>query len=348
MSCKFPLKGEIVGFNEETGRNRIIVSSIDQSKDLDENGDLLKKYIRIPCGKCASCRIDKSREWADRMMLELAENDGKAIFLTLTYNDNNLDFTEIEDWAYYGYLPRYPYERYDDVGNLYIGAKPTLNVRDTQLFLKRLRKEFDDKTIRFYLAGEYGPKSQRPHYHLIVFGLTLDDFPDRKEHGRNELGQIYYKSRKLQDIWKKGFCLFSEVSWKTCAYVARYCQKKLYGDLGDTVYESRKPPFSTMSRRPGIAGTYLGARNDIFDMAKLYVPGAEVNLPKYFLRILRLRYPAWYDKIMAERKEFASDVSFLRLDQTECDLVEQGYIENEKLERSITALRRDRVDSDLK
>lgn len=47
-----------------------------------------------------------------------------------------------------------------------------LYYRDIQLFLKRLRKfiskNYDEK-IRYYIIGEYGTKSLRPHWHLLLF-----------------------------------------------------------------------------------------------------------------------------------------------------------------------------------
>lgn len=41
-------------------------------------------YIPVPCGKCASCHCDYSRDWSNRMILELQDHD-EAMFLTLTY-----------------------------------------------------------------------------------------------------------------------------------------------------------------------------------------------------------------------------------------------------------------------
>lgn len=34
--------------------------------------------VAVPCGKCIGCRLDYSRNWADRMMLEL-DHTGKAL-----------------------------------------------------------------------------------------------------------------------------------------------------------------------------------------------------------------------------------------------------------------------------
>ena len=216
----------------------------------------------VPCGKCLGCRIDYSREWANRMCIELDDNP-RAIFLTLTYNDEHLPLTD--------------------------SGVPTLDKRDLQLFWKRLRKSFPGVTIRYYVAGEYGPKTLRPHYHAIVYGLALDDFPDLYTRGCNELRQPYYSSPRMAGIWGNGYILMSEVSYKTCAYVARYVLKKHYGSdkyfLGDAIQE-----FSLCSRRPGIgllhANDYVLSGNNIFPLTT--ASGVvEVSLPKAFIRHAR-------------------------------------------------------------
>lgn len=213
----------------------------------------------VPCGKCLGCRIDYSREWANRMCIELDDNP-RAVFLTLTYND--------------AHLPR------SDSG------RPTLCKRDLQLFWKRLRKSFPGVTIRYYVAGEYGPKTLRPHYHAIVYGISLADFPDLYCLGHNELRQPYYSSRRMESIWGNGYILMSDVSYKTCAYVARYVLKKHYGSdktrLCDSIQE-----FSLCSRRPGIgllhAVDYVLSGNNMFPLST--ASGVvDVSLPKSFIR----------------------------------------------------------------
>lgn len=153
----------------------------------------------VPCGTCIGCRIDYVREWTNRMAFELVDNNYSAIFVTLTYSNDELTFTR---------------------------DGPSLNKKDTQDFLKRLRYFFPDKKIRFYLCGEYGPRTFRPHYHAIIYGLSLADFSDLRCFGMNELRQSYFTSDKFASIWKHGFVMMSEVNYKTCAYVSRYVLKK--------------------------------------------------------------------------------------------------------------------------
>lgn len=185
-------------------------------------------YTTVPCGKCRECKMDFAKQWANRMVLE-SQDWPRNLFFTATYNNANLPINASS-------------------------GLPTLSKRDVQLFMKRLRKEFEPKKIRFYFAGEYGSRTHRPHYHAILFNLGLEDFPDRRIHSYNELKQPLYYSPTLESIWSHGFILMSDVTWKTCNYVARYVDKKAFLDdvpITNGEYDW-EPEFSLSSRRPGI------------------------------------------------------------------------------------------------
>jgi hypothetical protein len=60
------------------------------------------------------------------------------------------------------------YPRFEDCDNLI----PYCNTSDCQKFLKRLRFHIKTKyneEIRFYAVSEYGPRTYRPHWHLLLF-----------------------------------------------------------------------------------------------------------------------------------------------------------------------------------
>lgn len=193
-------------------------------------------YIPVPCGRCVGCQIDYARTWANRMILELADNKDRAIFLTLTYDDDHLISNGYKDID--GHVQLYE----------------TLDVDDLQKFWKRLRKRFPSRRIRYVIAGEYGPKTQRPHYHAIVYGLDLSDFSDLdlyKCYGKH-LEYRLYKSKCLADVWQNGYILVAGCNWHTCNYVSRYVLKKCYGQVAKSEYQYRVPPFILSSRRPGI------------------------------------------------------------------------------------------------
>lgn len=323
MPCYNPLVGIYKGEHTESGAKKF---DIQGKIDIFEAKVFFPGSVQIPCGKCIGCKLDYSRQWADRMMLELASYNGKGIFVTLTYNNDNLPMV------------------FDDDEPL----APTLDKRDLQLFMKKLRsrERFENRRLRFYAAGEYGAKTFRPHYHAIIFGLEIGDFEDVRKIGRNEIGQIYYTSKEFEDIWNKGFILLCDVSWNTCAYVSRYVTKKIVKDF-DLEDKGIQKEFSVMSRRPGLGRLFLEANPDCLD--KMEIPlcssygSVKVRLPKYFINTLKLTDPDRYDTIIKQRSKSALDRTLLELQRT--DLSYLDYLEmceNKKLEQ-IRVLRRNKV-----
>lgn len=285
--------------------------------------------ISVPCGHCIGCRLDKSREWADRMMLEL-DHSKTAVFLTLTYDQDHVPIAMLND----------------DSEPFY-----TLCKRDFQLFMKRLRKYFSGKEIRFYAAGEYGDHTFRPHYHAILFGIDTADFPDLVRFGSNPFGQPYYTSDILARLWSNGFVSLAPVSWQTCAYVARYCTKKLDGDLSILyAYRNCVPPFALMSRRPGIAGYYAVDHPELLSESKQYVSDlnglkkiTKVSTPKYLFEKLELTNPSLYYKIKSDRARFARDKLLIELSKTDLDLFEYNKVREANKTSSVQALKRSSI-----
>lgn len=185
-------------------------------------GDI-KDGIPFPCGQCLACRINKRRYWTLRLLLEFFENHEKASFVTLTYSDEHLPLSE--------------------------SVRPVLSKRDVQLFLKRVRKKFG-QGIRYYAAGEYGPKTQRPHYHIILFGVGPDELDSDWFYFGGKSGPYrpnYCRPSTLFSLWKLGVVHIGEVTQHSIQYVAGYVTKKIT-KKGDGL----EPEFSLMSRRPGI------------------------------------------------------------------------------------------------
>lgn len=106
--------------------------------------------INVPCGKCYDCRARRASGWSFRLMKE-SERSSSAYFVTLTYSTENIKLTK----------------------NKFMN----LNKRDLQLYFKRLRKLNKGIKLKYYAVGEYGEKSNRPHYHIILFNAkysTID------------------------------------------------------------------------------------------------------------------------------------------------------------------------------
>lgn len=283
-----------------------------------------RDFVEIPCGKCLGCRLDYSRQWADRCMLEL-EDASSAYFVTLTYDDNHL-----------------PRSAYADPDSGEAKASYTLRKRDFQLFMKRLRYYMPSDEIRFFACGEYGSHTYRPHYHVILYNAHFDDLQFYK---KSFNGNMYWNSPLLDMAWGKGFAVLGDVTWESCAYVARYCMKKA-GSFPPDFYEKFgvEPEFTLMSRKPGIGRKYLDNHPDLYNYNKINIStvkgGREICIPKYFDRVMAVENPDLIDNFKEKRKEAAIQRNKAILSKT--DLSYQDYLKvaESAKKAKIQALRR--------
>lgn len=208
-------------------------------------------HVKVPCGQCIGCRLERSRVWAMRCVHEASLHESNC-FLTLTYDD--------------AHLP---------VGN-------TLVKRHFQLFMKRLRK-FAKCKISFFHCGEYGERSGRPHYHALIFGY---DFPDkvlRPSSGEDKL----FRSESLDCLWGLGFCSIGAVSFESAAYCARYCLKKITGDTAAAHYGDRLAEYMTCSLKPAIGRNwYLKYSGEVSQNDSVVMRGREMRPPRYYDKVL--------------------------------------------------------------
>lgn len=235
----------------------------------------------LSCGQCIGCRLEKSRQWATRCVHETKlwpENSS----ITLTYNNEN--------------IPQHK----------------NLNYKDYQLFMKRLRKHYPDKTIRFYMSGEYGEQDGRPHYHAILFN---HDFQDKIHYTKTPQGHILYTSPTLEKLWTKGYSTIGEANFETAAYVARYIMKKITGEQAKKYYEitletgeiiNKKQEFNNMSRRPGIGQNWLKKyKKDIYPTGTLIINAHKARPPRYYDQQYKKTNPRQYANMIAKRAQEA-------------------------------------------
>lgn len=327
MACVRPLYGFDYGYRTSNGKPHYrIVSSVLDDIDYRFVRDHPDKVIRVPCGHCVGCRLDKAAEWANRMMLELRDNDGLAYFCTFTYND--------------GFVPKeFVVDKRTGEAHEYM----TLRKRDFQLFMKRLRKAFPEDCIRYYAAGEYGSETFRPHYHAIIYGLHLNDLLEcRRDVAKNF---VYYRSESLQDVWSRGFVEVSRVEWNTCSYVARYTMKKQGDHWKDCWSEfGLEAPFSLMSRKPGIGRRYYDQHPELYtkQSISLSLPkgGLTFSLPKYYERLIAEEYPELSDARKEMRREIARSRQDLKAALSSLDEYEQSKVDENNLLSRIKPLER--------
>lgn len=223
--------------------------------------------MQVPCGQCLGCRIIYRRSWAIRCMHEASLYD-RNCFITLTYSDQH------------------------------IPKDGSLKKSHFQKFMKRLRKRFAPRVIRFFHCGEYGDTTQRPHYHAILFNHQFDDL---KLFSRKKSGN-YYTSQTLSQLWPFGHSMIGDVTFSSASYVAGYIFKKVNGAHADQYYQGKQPEYCTMSRRPGIAYNWFKQfKTDVYPHDMVVSNGIEFKPPRYYDLQLSLDDPVLYGKIKSRR-----------------------------------------------
>lgn len=241
MGCDHPLTAYYGKVvNAKTGKRPMV---------FDIRGAHSPVPVKLPCGRCMGCRLEHSRQWAMRALHEKQMHPINC-FLTLTYDDKHL-------------------------------PKDKSLVREhPQAFLKRLRDRLSPVKFRFYGCGEYGEKSARPHYHLILFGM---DFLDKKYYKMSKTGEKLYTSKFCEEVWPFGYNVIGDVTFQSCAYVARYVTGKIKGEPAEKHYNGRLPEFPMYSLKPGIGSTWFakyGAHAYEFD--SVIMNGKPVRPPRFY------------------------------------------------------------------
>lgn len=265
MGCDNPINAyRSSEFNPATGKYGITFSRKDALNPASISGS-----FKVPCGRCQGCLLERSRQVSVRCMHE-AQLHEQNCFLTLTYSDEHLPV----DYS--------------------------VNKLQPQLFLKRLRDFIAPTTIKFYGCGEYGEKSYRPHYHILIFGY---DFPDKKHFETTPQGHKLYVSERLHKLWPFGLATIGALTYQTASYTARYTMKKLDGiNRRDSDYYLRthplhgficrvQPEFPMISRggRTGKGlgyGWYEKYGKETFTHDSVIVEGYRAQPPRYYFNQL--------------------------------------------------------------
>lgn len=158
--------------------------------------------LEFGCGQCMPCLTNRKRIWTSRIMLESHSHEFNT-FATLTYKN----------------------------------APPELIPDDLSDFMRKLRKCYPTK-VRYYGVGEYGTQNLRPHFHVVLFGVSWLD--------------RYYVLKAWSDGGvPKGFVDTAELNSERAAYIAGYVCKKVTS-FTNPALEGKQREFARMSLRPGI------------------------------------------------------------------------------------------------
>lgn len=197
----------------------------------------LKTGERVPCGRCPNCRKRRSNMWAFRLQKH-EQSVQQSLFLTLTYEDAPM------------------------TSSLYM----TLVKKHCQDYMKRLRKATPGIKYTYYMCGEYGGRTWRPHYHQILMCTPMID------------------PVEVERAWQHGFVKYGTVTGASIGYVLKYMQKP--GKIPLHRNDDRVPEFSLFSK--GIGANYLtdaAIKWHKADLSRHYVvaPGGfKLPIPRYY------------------------------------------------------------------
>lgn len=197
--------------------------------------------IPVPCGKCPECLKRRVSAWSFRLMEE-EKNSTSAHFITLTYDTKHVPISRN------GFM--------------------TLCKDDVQKFFKRLRKAsalISEVSIKYYLCGEYGGRTKRPHYHAIVFNVPSQMLIERS--------------------WMLGTIDYGTVSGASVGYTLKYMHKRKM--IPQHKNDDRSMEFSLMSK--GIGESYITPKTERYHKADLVnrmcltiENGKKIAMPRYY------------------------------------------------------------------
>lgn len=246
-----------------------------------ERGDIVGE-LRLACGRCVGCRLERARQWAVRCVHEASMHE-HCSFITLTYAPE--------------FLPDFGSLRYSDF----------------QGFIKRLRQRFRAASgavgIRFFMCGEYGDRLSRPHYHALLFGVR---FADARRANSVRARSAVFRSSLLESCWPFGFSSCGEVNFRSSAYVARYTLKKVSGDAARDHYfgvdpRSGKlgpvvPEFSRMSLKPGIGAEWFRSHfGEVYPEGIVTLGDFRGKAPRYYDQLFARDDPEGFEELQYRR-----------------------------------------------
>lgn len=248
MSCYTPLTAYYSKDVNPSGKRSLV---------FDKRASHSGVEVQVPCQQCMGCRLQRALDWGVRCVHESSLHEVNS-FITLTYDNKHLP------------------------------SDGSLDHRDFQLFMKRLRDKSEFK-FKFFMCGEYGERNKRPHYHALLFGC---DFSDRKYYKTTKAGDRLDTSVLLEETWRKGFCTVGDVSFQSATYVSGYVTKKVTGEMADAHYGDRLPEYCESSN--GIGRGWLDKyRERTYAHDHVIVNGKKMRPPRY--------YDGLYEIVDAER-----------------------------------------------
>lgn len=222
----------------------------------------INRFAIVPCGRCPECKQKWRTQLAQRVRYELDKYSVfEKCFITLTVDNDHIDE---------------------------VFPNGSLDHSYFQKFIKRLRRHLEyrgyTKKIKYLVAGEYGEKEGRPHFHLILFGWKPTDMRYR---GKSKKGYKTYKSALLEDLWGAGFVDVGDVDPHSAPYMVKYICKFSEISSDDFVVNGknvRKPYIVYPKKILGIDYFLDNIEQILSNGYVLDTRGKKVGIPRSFLK----------------------------------------------------------------
>ena len=213
-----------------------------------------------PCGKCIACLHNQQDSWFIRLS-ETNFNFRSFVYDTLTFSPSGISYRDITEkvWEHraecFGHKPladvlkRYALVDKDSGEVCYLA--PVVERSVIRGWIKRGRENFYNEhgyrcKIKYFIVEEYGPKTSRPHFHLLMWGLSRSDY-----------------IRFFAKPWRRGYgftktCYVDEGTDKDRNCIAKYVSKYVSKGVFESPLVSAglaPKPFRSISK--GIGEEYL-------------------------------------------------------------------------------------------
>lgn len=223
---------------------------------------LPKQDMLVPCGHCPFCMATRRSDWALRLHYE-SKLHLVSHFITLTYANSSL---------------------------VWKGGQSQLHLPHLQLWFKRVRKA--GYKVRYYAVGEYGSKTFRPHYHVLLFGEVPEDV--------------------LRSAWDYGQIHIGKVTQASIMYCLGY----MVNGKHFLMKKGRVKPFAVMSRKPGLGASYLSPQMVSWHKADrrnyAVLDGAKRHLPRYYKEKIFSKVDRVRIAVRDQKAAFKREVAWLR------------------------------------
>jgi hypothetical protein len=232
--------------------------------------------VTFACRRCNACVAVRRAEYIGRGMMERATSPFTLVF-ALTYSDENIENRRAASFFNYSHVRAFVHR---------------LNAA--------VRAAGASRGVRFMVAGEQGDRTNRCHWHIVLFSeidlLTIGTFQrmwngkkifvtDRAKIlsriGGNERGKV----RLNWSLWPHGFASVQEADQGGLSYALSYALKDQFTvqKSADTMRHDRAENFATglfrMSKRPAIGYLWLDQKFDRLDAQNAVLPNLNITVP---------------------------------------------------------------------